>query len=207
MTHDPFQTYPMLGAYSGAATPFGLPFGAPQSPQFNYAAAINPLAAPLGMSAHVPTAGISQLGQTGYPGMHNYGGIHPQQLQIASALAQQAVQALIPQLLGLSPATANWQNQQPWGVPQNPLQNPLVAASLQNPLILAALQNQQPGPQPYGQIPSPYGQAGSPAPQSWVGQGNPYGGNQPFGQVHPLLSQQLAGRVFPSPGISPWTGF
>jgi hypothetical protein len=64
---------------------------------------------------------------------------------------------------------------------------------------------------PYGQMGSPYGQQfGSPygqigsqlAPQSWIGQGGPFGGQQ-FGQGNPLQSQ-FGTRPFQTPGISPW---
>jgi hypothetical protein len=57
---------------------------------------------------------------------------------------------------------------------------------------------------PFAQHGLPYGQFGSPlAPQSWVGQGGPFGG----GQIHPLLAQQLVARAFHTPGIPSWTGF
>jgi hypothetical protein len=58
---------------------------------------------------------------------------------------------------------------------------------------------------PYGQqqFGSPYGQIGSPlAPQSWVGQGGSFGGQQ-FGQGNPLQSQ-FGVRPFQTSGISPW---
>ncbi|HWF48608.1 MAG TPA: hypothetical protein VG168_16480 [Bryobacteraceae bacterium] len=56
---------------------------------------------------------------------------------------------------------------------------------------------------PYGQGGSPYGQIGSAlAPQSWIGQGGPFGGQQ-FGQGNPLQSQ-FGARPFQTSGISPW---
>jgi hypothetical protein len=54
-----------------------------------------------------------------------------------------------------------------------------------------------------GQL-SPYSQIGYPlAPQSWVGQGGPFGGAQGFGQIHPLL-QQIAMRPYQGAGIGSW---
>jgi hypothetical protein len=85
MTHDPYQTYPTMGAYGGVTTPF-------TSPYANPAAAINPLAAAVGLSA-IPAAGIPQLGQQGYAGYPVHGGINPQQLQLALLFA---LQGLIP---------------------------------------------------------------------------------------------------------------
>jgi hypothetical protein len=99
MTHDPYQTYPGMGAYGGVTTPF-------TSPYANPAAALNPLAAAVGLPA-IPTAGIPQLGQQGYAGYPVHGGINPQQLQLALLFA---LQGLIPQTAGLSPQTGGWQN-------------------------------------------------------------------------------------------------
>jgi len=192
----------------------------------NPAAAFNPLAATPGMSsigavAGFPqtgfpqTGGISQLGQPAYGGLQSQSGISPQQLQLASVLASQAA---IPQLLGVPPIAAAFNNPVLHAV----LQNPVLAAALQNQLTVALQQiaqqaGSQYGPQagsPFGQQPgSPWGQQqqiGSPfgqglplAPQSWVGQNGILGGGQPFGQVHPLLAQ-LNARQFQSPGVSPW---
>lgn len=218
MTHDPFQTLSM--AYSGAVNPFGTPYGGPQvSPM--HAAAIHPLAATLGMSSLVPGA-IPQFGQWGYPGTQTYGAIHPLQLQQQQQLAQALLaQTVNPQLQGQSPLTANWQNPQQ-GIQNNPvlqnplLQNPFIAAGLQNPLIQAVLQNPQLAQHlawqqfqsQYPQTGSPYGQIGGGlAPQSWVGQGASYGVGHPFGQVHPLVAQQMAARALHATGISPWAGF
>ena len=257
MMHNPFQSYqtdPTLAAYAGMVNPFSSPYTGMQNPVTN-PATLNPLTSALGVSC--PVGGLSQLGQTGYAGIPNFGNIHPQQLQLASLLTPQASS---PQLFGQSP----WQNpyavssfQNPWitGGLQNPLltaglQNPLLSAGLQNPLLNPILAQQQFGLQPlqahvpyqqigqgmfglqgspyasqvspygsqvspYAQIGSPFGQQGSPygqigsplAPQSWVGQAGPFGGVPAFGQIHPLLAQQLAARAFHAPGISPWTGF
>jgi hypothetical protein len=221
MMHDPFQTYATLGSYYGMPTPIGLPYQAQQGSAIN-PAALNPLTAILGQ---IPQVGQSPFGQ--YPGQ---GLINPQQLQqqlqqqqlqqqlqqlqLAQALASQAA---IPQLLGLSQFAGGFQN-------------PLLAALVNNPLLAAGLQHggaigqqpfgQQPfGQQAFGQQPfglqqyspyqqhgqiSPFGGVGYPlAPQSWIGQGSPFGVGQGFGAIQPLLSQ-WSQRPFQSQGISPW---
>ena len=184
MTHDPYQTYPTMGAYGGVTTPF-------TSPYANPAAAINPLAAAVGLSA-IPTAGIPQLGQQGYAGYPVHGGINPQQLQLALLFA---LQGMIPQAVGLSQQTGGWQN-------------PLLASLNQNPLALAGLQNPLLNPlaQQHAQY-SPIGQINPLlAPQSWVGQPGLLGGGQPFNPIHALASQ-LGPRPFQTAGISPWALF
>jgi len=200
MMHDPFQNT-ILGSYYGTPTPIGLQY--PQTPGINPAATLNPL---LGLSPLAQAGGIQQFGQSPY-GQSPYGqspyGQNPgqglinpqqlqqlQQLQLASLLASQAV-----------------------------AQNPILASLLSNPLIAASLQNgvSQLGvhpqigqyPQigqmgsPFGQIGSPFGQVGYPlAPQSWIGQGGPFGGvQQGFGQINPFQSQ-LTPRPFQGQG--PW---
>jgi hypothetical protein len=183
MMHDLSQTYAQMGAFS------------PTNP----IAGLNPLAANPFFSP--------QLGQQTFAGIPGYGGINPQQVQLAAALAAQTA---ISQLLG-----------------QSPYGNPLVGLQ-HNPLL--ALQGQQQHPafspfggiggyglphlqagyagtpygQPYGQIPSPFSQFGQPlAPQTWVGQAGQFG--QPYGQIHPLLQAQLAAaRACQVPGASPW---
>lgn len=46
--HDPFQNYQLLGAYSGGATPFGIPYAGVQNPTFHPGALTgHPLAAHL----------------------------------------------------------------------------------------------------------------------------------------------------------------
>jgi hypothetical protein len=136
------------------------PFQSPYQTLQNPLAAYNPIAA----------MGISPFAQ---------GGISPQHWQLASLAAQQAA---IQQLHG-SP----WQN--PYGY-QNPLfQNPL----LQNPLLQAILTQQNPYAhaglqQQWGQIQPQMGPYGNPlAPQTFIGQGGPFGGQ--FGQYNPLLAQ------------------
>jgi hypothetical protein len=97
------------------------------------------------------------------------------------------------------------------------IQNPLLAALhspllqnpvLQNPLLTAGLQN------PYQTIPQqPFGYPL--APQTLIGASNPYGigqpftgqpfaGSQTFGQIHPLVAQQIALRSLATAGMSPW---
>ena len=115
--------------------------------QTPYAAAVNPQLAQNPLLAQQAYAGIPQAGM-----------VSPQQLQLA-----QILQAVLPQLLALSQIAAPWQN----------------------PQLAASLQQQSPYPQQHPQIGyagSPFG--GSPfgptapqlAPQTWVGQGIPYGG-------------------------------
>jgi hypothetical protein len=156
---------------------------------------LNPLASALGLSC--PTAGLSQLGQTGYAGIPNVG-IHPAQLQLASLLASQ--QGAIPQVLGQSPILQNPYAavQNPWitGVLQNPLltaglQNPLLTAGLQNPLLTSGLQNpllqnpllQNPLLNPFAQQQFGLQQFQHPLYQQ-IGQVSPYGQQvSPYGQI------------------------
>lgn len=181
MMHNPFQSYqtdPTLAAYAGLTNPLAT-------------MQMNPLASALG--GPCPVGGLSQLGQTGYAGIPSHGGLHPQQLQLASLLTSQAS---IPQAFGQNPI---WQNpfnvgQSPWitGGLQNPLltaglQNPLLAAGLQSPLLTAGLQNpllnpfsqQQFGLQPFQH---PYHQQ--------FGQGSLYGQGSPYGQIGSPFAQQ-----------------
>jgi hypothetical protein len=232
MTHDPYQTYPTVGAYSGLTNPFSSPYGAMQTSAFNPAAG-NPLAANAAAAWGIPGTFGQQAGPQGY------GGISPQQLQLASALASQAAQ-----MLGLSPFTGGWQNplafQNQLGMlpQQNPLLNQVLNPLL-NPLsnpVLAQLAYGQPyqqhQQQPYQQQPyqqmgqavspfgqqqfSPFSQFNNPyaqpmlAPQSWVGQGQigqpgQLGGGQ--GQIHPVLLQSIARAIQQSQGITPWGTF
>ena len=117
MTHDPFQNYQSLGAYAGAATPFGLPFNAYQTP-FN----------PTGIAAPLQS----------HPGIGGYG-ISPNPFQGVAPLQQLlALNALINGMQ--NPILQHLQTQTPW-------QNPLLAAGLQNPQAAYhnwAQQQQQP---------------------------------------------------------------
>jgi len=234
MTHDPYQTHAMFGAYSGLTNPFSSPYAAMQTSAINPVTG-NPLAANAG--ANAGNWGVPQ----GY-GIPAYGGISPQQLQLATALAAQAAQ-----MFGLSPLSGplsgGWQ------------QNPYLAASLQNqglqqnpqfnPLLNPVLAGQQIGLNPYnphqhiGQLGpvfgqqqvSPFAQYNNPfvqpqvspftqynnpfaqptlAPQSWVGQAGQAGGfGGSFGgaQANPLFLQAVARAIQQTQGINPWAAF
>jgi hypothetical protein len=169
---------------------------------------------------------VAQWGQQAYGGVPGYGGINPQQLQIAQQL-QHLQQLQLAQLLASQAGTQNplsqltQQNplaqQNPFAqnpFAQNPFQNPLATAAIQNPLLAAGLQTQllgqigSPLGHPYGfQQPTLYGQTGQTgyplAPQSMIGQNTLPGTGQGFGQIHPLVAQ-LAARTFQTPGIAGW---
>jgi hypothetical protein len=203
--HNPFQSFqtdPTAAMYAGLGNPFSLPYTTGQIGQTN-APTLNPLAAALGASCG--TSGVSQLGQTGYAGIPNYGNILPQQLQLASWLTSQSQ---IPQTFGPN-LMANWQNPYAVSTQYNPwvtagLQNPLLTAGLQNPLI--GLQNPLQNPllhqmlahqqhlaSLYGQQGSPYGQIGQQgSPFAQYGQqGSPFGQqSSPFGQQGSPFGQQ-----------------
>jgi hypothetical protein len=169
---------------------------------------------------HDPFQTYATLGQ--HYGMPTQIGLqYPQQLQVNPLAALQLAQAAgIPQQLGQSVFGQN-----PLQSLVNPQQqqlqlaalvanNPLIAASLlSNPLVAASLHSQgfsnqfgvqQQYPQIGQQIGSPFGQIGYPLPpQSWIGQGVPFGAAQAFGQVNPF-QQQVGQRPFQGQGISPW---
>jgi hypothetical protein len=208
MTHDPFQSYAMLGAYSGVPTPL-LPFtGQPNWAQ--YPAGINPLAQQQQLQQLQQLSSI--LAAQTNP---QFQGVSPFNTPVTGGPFQG----------GQQNPFGGFQQQNPLAALQNPLQNPIFAA-LQNPMIAASLQNptihplvaqaigaqlgwqhQSPyqqggfGVTPFGQTGSPYGQTGYPlAPQTWVGQ------TGHTGQIHPLY-QQLLARALTTPGINPWAGF
>jgi hypothetical protein len=137
------------------------------SGQTNPAAAYNPLTANAGAG---------------------YGGIPPQQLQLAAALIAQSAQ-----LAGLSNL---YQNPQLGSMSSNPfapqVHNPLAAAALQhNPFIAAALQYQ-----PYSQ--NPLQNPGLAQLASAIGQQI---GLQPYAQfAHPGFGQAGFGQPFGQPG-------
>ena len=192
MTHDPYQMYATLGTLSGQINPFSSPYSWMQS-SINPAAAYNPLTANAGAG---------------------YGGISPQQLQLA-ALAAAALQQ--------NPFVAAALQHQQYN--QNPLQNPGLAQ-------LASAIGQQIGLQPYAQFAhpgvgqagfgqagfgQPFGQPGSPvgqfntplAPQSWIGPGQAgqpgqFAGGQ--AQIHPFVLQSIA-RALQTQGTNPWSTF
>lgn len=177
MTHDPYQAYSVWGSYPGQINPLAALQGG-----------LNPMAGihsqggnPLATNPYFPQnpgfnpgigqmAGLQQNPLQGFSGIPGYGGIHPQQLQLAAALLTQAG------LYG--------------GLQQNPLlgqqQNPYIGLHQQslNPLlashpILAQLAGQGLPPQTWlgqpqfgAQTPfGPYGQGRGPSP--W---GLPFGG-------------------------------
>jgi len=180
-------------------TPIGLPYQGQQGSAIN-PAALNQLAATLSQIGGIGQLAQSPFGQ--HPGQSFMG---PQQFQ------QQLQQQQLQQQLQLLAALVN---------------NPLLAAGLQHggnigqqPFGQQPFGQQSYGQQSYGQQPfglqqySPYqqhGQIGSPfgggyplAPQSWIGQGSPFGAGQGFGGIQPLLSQ-WSQRPFQSQGLSPW---
>jgi hypothetical protein len=176
ITNDLLQTQLSMGAYGGAINPFNVPYTSLQT-------AINP-------TAFNPLAGLAQTG-VGQAGVPNYGAIAQQQQQLQQLASILASQGVIPQVPGISSQNNPWQNQ---------LVNPILAQQL---ALQAASAYAQPQ---YGQqFGSPFGQQyGSPfaqnpfaqpgyqlAPQSWVGQAGPFGGQQLPGQIHP---HHLAGR-------------
>jgi len=124
MTHDPFQNYQTLGAYSGGGTPFGLPYTAFQPP-FN----------PMGIGSQ----------QQINPGIYGYSNPQQQGVGIAAQLGPlQQLLALNSLVAGLQnpflqnlQAQAPWQQQGqvPWQQLQHQLQHQLLAASLQNPQL------------------------------------------------------------------------
>ena len=230
MTHDPMQSYATSG-YPGV-TPFGLPYGALQTPGIQYGFA-NPFAQTMGISPAYSGYGMhpTQLGITG--------GQTPWQNPLLTAAAQHPLlyAALQNQILQnpllQNPVLQHQLLQNP--LLQNPFVNP-IQAQLQahaQQLALQAYAAQLGGVSPFGGQGSPYGQIGSQfgqgspygqigsqfgqqpwtqaisplAPQTWVGQGQSggfgYGQGQPI--QHPLA--QLVGRGFQTPGISPWVGF
>ncbi|HEY1242084.1 MAG TPA: hypothetical protein VGF16_16085 [Bryobacteraceae bacterium] len=172
------------------------------------------------------TGGISPFAQQ--QGIGGYGGIHPQQLQLATMLAH----ATNPQILGLTgglqnpigsigqqnPAVQALQHQLVQQSLQNQLvqqalQNPLISQVLQNPLVSQSLQNPLLNPivsqyyqSQYPQIgiggQSPFGQTGSPFGQT----------GSPFGQLAPQswIGQQGFGGGSPfgygHPLLSQWGG-
>jgi len=209
MTHDPFQNFQTIGAYSGGATPFGLPYPTPFQ-------SFNP-AAFAGQTQGHP--GIGGLGA--YPNPFQGVGFAPQFSPWQQPQGFNPLSAGNPFAAGLqNPLAAILQNpllaaglQQ--HAAQIPWQNPLTA-TLQNPLLNAmqayhGWPQQQATPFGYPLAPqtlmgaggigqgfgqSPYGQ--SPFGQSPFGQGNP------LGQINPLA--QAALRSSAGYGISPLAG-
>jgi len=194
MTHDPFQTYAMLGAYSGipAFQPFTqLNYG-------QYPGGLHPLlhqqllSSLLGGQINPQLQGISPF-QTG---QHSLFGGFPQH---AYGFQQHPLAALLnPQFALQNPVLQSQLLQNPWigATLHNPMLNPLIAQTIgmQSPYQLSPYQQQQ-SPYQQGFPGSALGQTGYPlAPQSWIGQG----------QLNPLY-QQLA-RAWMG-GINPGAGY
>jgi hypothetical protein len=200
MMHDPFQTYATLGQQFGGQQFGGQHYGMPQiglptqiGLPYPQQLQVNPLAAlQLAQAAGIPQQlGQSVFGQNPLQSLVNQGLVNPQQqqLQLAALVANNPVLAA------------------------SLLSNPLVAASLHAQTYGNQFGAQQQYPQQIGQqIGSPFGQIGYPlAPQSWIGQGVPFGvAAQGFGQVNPFqqqinpFQQQVGQRPFQGQGISPW---
>jgi hypothetical protein len=173
--NDLLQAQSSLGTY-GTMNPFTAPYGSLQQTAFNPQAAINP-------AAFNPPVGVAQ---TGVP---NYSAIAQQQ-QLQQLAAILAAQGAIPQVFGGSAQNNPW---------QNPLVNPILAQQLAQQAASAY------GQPPYAQIGPAFGQqnnlpfAQMPfaqtgyqlAPQSWVGQAGPFGGQPIPGQIHPHQLQHL----------------
>ncbi len=215
--HDPFQNYSTVGNYPGMISPSNFPYTSLQPSSINPMAGVNP-AALLGMG------GPSQIAQ------------QLQTAAILAGLQNPFLQAAMQNPF-INGGLQNPYQQASWGNPllaiglgnpflsglQNPMLNPIYAG--QNPWQQGGLFAQQqhlPYSQHYSQLGhigsqlgqfgqqlgSPYGQPGYPlAPQSWVGQGGPFGGGQGFaqgfGQGYPLL-QQLGMRPYQGAGIGAW---
>ena len=202
MTHDPFQTYAMLGAYSGVPTlqPFTQQNYGQYPAGLNPLAQQNPLASILAAQNNPQLQGIGSFHQGGNPGAFQ-GQPNP-----FTAFQQNPYQQNPYQQ---NPYQQNPYQQNPFAM-QNPylaaLQNPWIAASLQNPMLNPLLTQTLGLPSPYQQGfygAGGFGQTGYPlAPQSWIGQG------AQTGQIHPLQHslQHQAAHGF-TPGINPWTGY
>jgi hypothetical protein len=175
MTHDPYQTLAMSGAFPGVTSQFGLPYPTLQNPYAQQGLFGQQLGQP--------------FGQQGYSGIPGIGAIHPHQLQLASLLGGQGGFSYLqnpwltsilqnPQLAQQSPyqqfgQPGQFGQQNPQLAQQSPYQqfgqqgqygqqfpqNPLLQAILaqqqmQNPLLQSILaQQQQQSPfQQYGQF-------------------------------------------------------
>ena len=171
MTHDPFQNYQALGAYTGVPYPAIQPF-------------VNPLA-----NAVQPPSN---------PGIGVYG-IYPQPFQGVGLQGGGIVgqQGFGQPFQTLNPLVAGLQNP----LLQNPLlQHQLAQGPWQNPLLALTLQNQLPNPMiGYHTWPQQQQQFTYPlAPQSLIGAS---GLGLPFGQIHPLAHaalRQATGYGYPA---------
>jgi len=188
MTHDPFQTYAMLGGYSGVPTlqPFT------QQTYGQFPVGLNPFAQQQPYAQQQPGISPFQGGQ-----QNPFAGF--QQANPYLGFQQHPLAAL------QNPLLAAIQNPLIAAALQNPmLQNPMLQNPMLHPLLAQTIAAQQQQYPQTGLGGSPFGQTGYPlAPQSWIGQGQGQGAQT--GQIHPLY-QQLAARAF-TPGINPWAGY
>jgi hypothetical protein len=234
MTHDPFQTYQTLGAYSGGGysglgNAFQTPFTAMQNPGINPAAIWNPLTQLQGIPQSISS------GQLGYPGVQlTAQGYWQNPLLLAGLqqgisqnpfmnplaaqhIAQQVAQHQIAQQLAAQQIAAQIAAQQiaaqqgSFGS-QYGLQSPFGGQqTVYNP--------QQSGFYPPmgqigfgGQSNSPFGQLGY-SPQSQLGGGLApqswvgQAGQLGGGQTNPILLAQLTARALQAQGITPGVGF
>jgi hypothetical protein len=184
MTHDPYQTYQSLGAYSGLTNPFASPYAAMQTNPFvgnvgmPWAGALaaqsalqNPFIAAL---LHQPGIGLQNVLQN--PLQNQL--LNPVVAQIAAQAYQQALQQQALQQQAYQ--------QQPFQ--QHPYQQ---IGHIGQPFAQQGV--------PFGQFNNPFIQSAI-APQSWVGQG------QGQGQINPLVLQSIARSLQPQ-GLSPWGQF
>ena len=212
MTHDPFQNYQTQGAYSGGATPFGLPYTAFQ-PSFNPAVAgqpqVNPGIGGYGIYPH-PFQGVGIAGQLGL--VQQLLALNPLGAAgLQNPLLAAGVQHPLAQVPWQNPLLAyqGWPQQQAqFGYPQQQAQfgYPQQQPQFGYPQQQAQLGYPQQQPQ-FQSWPQQQPQTGYPlAPQSLVGAG---GMGQPFGQIHPQVAQLLAQvglRPATSYGMSPLAG-
>jgi len=190
MTHDPYQSYPTFGAFSGLTNPFSSPYTAMQASAINPAAVYNPLAMNAGLPWGVPATAVQQP----------YGGISPQQLQLALAAQSAWQNPFIGGAIQHPLTAASLQN--PFAIAglQNPFttasqQNPFVTAGLQNPFATTGLQN----PFATASLQNPFATAGLQNPFATVGLQNPYA---TAGLQNPLLNPvlgQMAAQIYQQP--------
>jgi len=223
MTHEVFQNLPLLGAYSGISSPFGLTNPALQAFGINPAIAFNPqitggLQNPQTSVLQNPLLAASLQNPVLAACLHNPALAATLQNPIMGGIQnplQQGHQQYSPwSQLGVfgspygqigSPFSQFGQTGSPFGQLGSPY------AQMGSPFSQFGSPFGQTG-SPYGQFGSPYSQIGSPfgqigsqygqfgsplAPQTWMGQG------QPFGQINPLAA--YAALRLHTPGVSPWT--
>ena len=162
-THDPFQSYQMLGQYSPSQLPFGQPLA-------GLYPTLNPIAG--AYQTPNPIFGLSNPAIGG--GYGNY--MNPLQQGLGAQGGYPGPQAGLNPLLGL----------------HNPfIQSPIAQLAWQNPWLAASLQNQFNSPFAQlggGQQQSPFHYPLAPQTMTGGGIGQPYGQLNPFAQT--ALRQQ-----------------